>query len=722
MTIAPDAGLAEQAVFDIEITGLQPDSPYAIEILFENEVVFKSDEVSDADGRIAYPISSTEGDEPGIYTLQVRVDDTVVASADFELTAAAADEPTTESELVGEVTVTPETAPFGSVQEIRASGLETQTNYTLEIIASETQTVGYRRVHTSDDDGLIQIEIFAEEGDVPGLHAIAIYDEAGELIAAGDFTIDAPAERQAQVELLPATIHAGGSIDIAVTGLQAFDSVTAQITSAAGVLIDTDLARASSDGAVTLTFSADEDLAPGEYAVDIFVEAEKLASAALQVSPPPAPVQATEEAPVEEPATAVDPETEDNASATIEPGAAPIGSSHVITVSGLDARETVTFEVMFAGESVYRTQKTANASGETSIELVTDADDQPGDYIVTVLRDAGNQPSVVLTATAKEAVEYVTTTVGDAEIIESRLFDGVAEYDFQGEAGKVVLLSVASSDFDPAFGLINRDGLQIAFNDDSRGQKDAIIGPLTLPYSGRYTLEITAQPLMMAQGAIDGDFVITIADVRLAPLAFDAATPFALSADAPARYFTLPVETGDSLTVTVDSGGGLDTVLQVAAPNGGEFAFDDDSGSGFDAELSNLIFDHAATYVLVVSSFDSGASGQGTVRVRRNPVHNLERGETLISLNDKALRDLVVFDAEEDEYLILNLERLSGDVEDLYVTATVEGMEVMSYSTMGVPDALPLAFVMPMSGRVVVTLEKFGFDDGISLEVSLSRP
>ena len=46
----------------------------------------------------------------------------------------------------------------------------------------------------------------------------------------------------------------------------------------------------------------------------------------------------------------------------------------------------------------------------------------------------------------------------------------------------------------------------------------------------------------------------------------------------------------------------------------------------------------------------------------------------------------------------------------------------MSYSTMGVPDELPLAFVMPMSGRVVVTLEKFGQGDGITLGVSLERP
>ena len=197
--------------------------------------------------------------------------------------------------------------------------------------------------------------------------------------------------------------------------------------------------------------------------------------------------------------------------------------------------------------------------------------------------------------------------------------------------------------------------------------------------------------------------------------------PFSLDANSPTLYYALPVATGDSLTVTLDSGGALDTVLQVVAPDGSEFAFDDDSGAGFDAELSNLVFDHAATVILAVSSFDSGASGQGAMRLRRNPVHALEDGATVITLNDKAIRDLVVFDAQEDENLLLNLATLSGAVEDLYVTATVEGMEVMAYSTMGVPAQLPLPFVMPMSGRVVVTLEKFGYDDGITLEVSLQR-
>ena len=226
---------------------------------------------------------------------------------------------------------------------------------------------------------------------------------------------------------------------------------------------------------------------------------------------------------------------------------------------------------------------------------------------------------------------------------------------------------------------------------------------------------------MMAQGAESGGFTVAIEPIALMPISFDADLSFALSAESPAIYYRLPVQTGDSLTVTVDSGGALDTLLQVVSPAGEEHAFDDDSGSGFDAELNNLVFDRAATYVLVLSTFD-GASGAGTIHIARNPVHSLDDGAVTITLNDKAIRDLVIFDAAEDELLVLNLAVVYGHVEDLYVTATIDGMEVMSYSTMGVPAELPLAFVTPMSGRVVVTLEKFGYDDGIALDVSLERP
>ena len=812
VTITPASGEVETAVFTIEIDGLQPDTRYTIQILFDGEVVFSSEETSDQAGHIPYPISSTEGDAPGAYRLQVLLLGQPIASGEFTLTEAA---PAPESgEILGDVTVSPQTVPFGKKQSLRIAELTPFTQYTVEITARETFQVVYRRPHTSDREGIIEIEIFAEEGDAPGLHAIAVYDEAGDLIAAGFLTILPRPQRDVSVTVSPKAVDAGAAVEIAVGGLAAFDSVTAQITSPEDVLIDTVLARASSDGESILIFNTPADLAKGQYEVQIFVEGDLFASVTLSigeleraqsnvsvvVDPPQGAigtrysiavaglaaqqmitlvildpsgaeeysaamqadaagafsltVSSTDEddpglytveiraedsghllanatfaitaaevemappraAPTEEEKPAPD------AVASIEPQAAFIGSSHLVTVRQLGANETVTIDVVFAGASVYTTEKTADANGMVTLELVTSEGDQPGDYRVNILRASGNQPAVTLTAIAKPAPIQTSTTVADAEVISSQLVNGAAEIKFVGEAGQFALIRVASADFDPAAALIDRDDVELAFNDDSRGQKDAIIGPLSLPYSGEYRLAISAAPLMMPQGAESGDFTVTVTPAAPLPIRFDADLNFTLSADLPAQYFRLPVETGDSLTITVDGGGAIDTLLQVVSPAGEEYAFDDDSGSGFDAELSNLIFDRAASYVLVVSTFDESASGAGTITVSRNPVHSLDDGAVTITLNDKAIRDLVVFDAAEDELLILNLEVIYGHVEDLYVTATIDGMEVMSYSTMGVPDELPLAFVTPMSGAVVVTLEKFGYDDSIALDVSLERP
>ena len=249
-------------------------------------------------------------------------------------------------------------------------------------------------------------------------------------------------------------------------------------------------------------------------------------------------------------------------------------------VSGLRPNETVDVDVVFAGASVYRAEKRADATGQVRLELETSDEDEIGDYRITVLRVTGNQPSAVLTATPKATAAVASTVVGDAEVIEGRLRDGSAEIAFTGEAGQVVRINVASHDFDPAVALIDRDDIELVYSDDSRGQNDPLIGPFSLPYSGAYTLEISAKPLMMPQGAIDGEFVVTIAEVSLASLAFEQNVAFSLSAESPAQYFALPVSIGDSLTVTVDSGGALDTLLQVVAPSGLEYAFDDDSGIG----------------------------------------------------------------------------------------------------------------------------------------------
>ncbi len=799
VTITPDSGQVESALLTILVEGLQPSAVYSIEFLFEGEVVFSSEETSDDQGVITFPVGSTEGDLPGIYTVQVVQDGEALASADFELTAKEA-----VKELPGEVTVTPSSGPIGTLHTIKIAELDAQTRYTIEITASESQQVAYRRARNSDQDGIIEIEVFAEEGDSPGQQAIAIYDSEGETIAEGEFTIDAPPEREVAVIVMPPVIEAGSSVEISVSGLSAFDSVSAQVKSADGVLIDTVMARASRDGEVNLIFAGPDDMEEGRYDIEIFAEGDEVATATLtigevadtelasaavvSVTPPSAAIGSEHLIEVsglqpgqdyrlnildpdgaEEYATGrtadaagafnlrISSTPEDDiglytveirdetgeillasaaleitfdadeggsdAIATIEPQSAALGSSHVILVSNLTPGERVNFDVTFAGKSVYTSSKTADAAGMVRLELVTGAGDAPGDYLITAMRETGNQPTVVLSATSEEApVPAAIVSMGAGDVIEGSLADGRAEIRFDGEGGRYMRIAVRSDDFDPAAALFDRDESEIAFNDDSRGRKSAVIGPLKMPYSGSYVLEIFPSPPLADAAGIEGDFVLSIDPVSVVRIDDVNAIPFSLSAAMPAAYYELPVRTGDSLTLTVDSNGNLDTVLQVLSSDGFELAFDDDSGPGFDAEVSNLIFDRDDTYILAVSAFDELATGSGSITVSQNPARALEDGEVIITLSDKAIRDLVIFHAEADELLILNLEVLSGGVEDLFVVATVDGMEVMSYSTMGVPDRLPLAFITPMSGQVVVSLEKFGFDDRISLAVSLERP
>lgn len=798
VTVRPDSGPVESALLMILIEGLQPNAVYSIEFLYDGEVVFSSEETSDGQGLITFPAGSTEGDLPGIYTVRVVQDGKALASADFELTAKD-----TTMELPGEVTVAPSSGPIGALHRITITELDVRTRYTVEIIASDSQQVAYRRARLSDNDGVIEIDVFAEAGDTPGRQAIVIYDAAGETIAAGEFTIDAPPEREVAVIVAPPISAAGSSVEISVSGLSTFDSVSAQVKSADGVLIDTVMARASRNGEVNLSFTGPEDMAEGAYDIEVFAEGDQVATATLtigeradtevaltadiSVMPPSAPIGSEHLIEVsgllperdykflildpdgaEEYATArtadadgafslrisstpeddtgaytveirdeagevllasatleISADADDSgrdAIATIEPQTAVIGSSHVILVNNLAPSERVNFDVSFAGESVYTSEKTADAAGMVQLELVTDAGDMAGDYLITVMRASGNQPTVLLTATTGEAPAPATIApMGAGDVIEGSLAEDRAEIRFDGEGGQYMRIAVRSEDFDPTASLFDRDDNVIAYDDGSHGRKSAVIGPLRLPYSGSYVLEIA--PYLRFENASDsgGRFVARIEPVEVARIAGVTAMPFTLSASNPAAYYELSVETGDSLTLAVDSNGNLDSTLQVLSSDGVELAYDDDSGPGYAAEINAMPIDRDATYILAVSTFDEPAAGSGTIAVSRNPARALEDGEVIVTLSDKVIRDLVVFNATEDELLVLNLELRSGGVEDLFVSVTVDGMEVMSYSAMGLPDRLPLAFVMPTTGQAVVALEKFGVEDRITLAVSLER-
>ena len=714
LSITPATGEVEKAVFLIEIDGLEAHSRYRIEVDFAGATVYATDEESDAAGHIPFPISSTPGDQPGVYRVRALHNGNLVAQGEFELTAPA------QQATGAQVTVQPQRAVFGRPQAIQLADLLPNTAYIIEIITDQTQQLAYQRTHMSSQSGEIGFEIFAQAGDTPGAHTINAYDEAGRLVAQAGFSIEKPLARDVRLVLNPQSVQAGDSVGLQVDGLAAFDAVSAQLLSADGSLIDTLATRASSDGTAALLFATPADLAAGEYTIALYVDGGELAKHNLVVGTTPTGETATTPPKPQQPAPA---EPAGAATMSVEPLSAPVGSRHRVRANGLAAFESLVFEVGQAGEVVFSTPQLADASGRATLEFLTGPEDQPGEYSIKLLREAGNQPTASFVVTAAESAEPTpmpAPSESPIQVIESRLQSGTAQVSFQGTAGRLVEVRVESAEFDPAATLIGRDETLIIASDDGRGSKNAILGPLVLPYSGSYLLAVAGAPLMMPQGAESGGFQVEIEALRPQPLR-SGETAFALTAESPRRYYRLALAAGDTLSVSSDTGGALDSILQLVAPDGSEFAFDDDSGDGLDAEFSKLAIEQSGDYILVVASFDEGVGG-GVLRLEHNPVRLLDERAAAVTLNDKSARERFVFDAAAGELLVLNIIKRSGDVADLFVRASIEGMEVMSHSTMGVPAALPLPFVMPMSGQALLALEKVGVDDGITLDVSLQRP
>ena len=68
--------------------------------------------------------------------------------------------------------------------------------------------------------------------------------------------------------------------------------------------------------------------------------------------------------------------------------------------------------------------------------------------------------------------------------VDNSLYD---VYEFSGQQGQTVVISMTSDDFDTYLGLLGPDGSVVAENDDSNGTTDSQI-TVSLPSSGTYTV------------------------------------------------------------------------------------------------------------------------------------------------------------------------------------------------------------------------------------------
>lgn len=227
-----------------------------------------------------------------------------------------------------------------------------------------------------------------------------------------------------------------------------------------------------------------------------------------------------------------------------------------------------------------------------------------GSYVLSVdqipVESLGNSPQNA------RLIDYGMILNGE---IDDRL---VARYfHFQARRGDVitVTLSGTAGNLDPLLKLLDSDLHELAQDDDTGGGRDARIAAFTIPATGTYYLVATRSG--EEDGRTEGQFSLEIngrpgiAGGQALEIMYGATVSGQISDTNASEEYLFFGQQGDTIRITMSrASGDLDSLITLYDSDRKQIAFDDDSGEGKDALVSNYVLPDDARYILVASRFE----------------------------------------------------------------------------------------------------------------------
>ena len=305
-------------------------------------------------------------------------------------------------------------------------------------------------------------------------------------------------------------------------------------------------------------------------------------------------------------------------------------------------------------------------------------------------------------------IEYTQAVEGSLEPDHA-----FALYTFRGQQGDAVTISLNSWTFNAYLSLLDASGNEIAWDDDSGGYPDALLGPVMLPQTGDYQIRASSN-----ESEPRGTFTLRLEKVEVKTLGFGESADITFTERDPAAYFAFDGKVGDVLNIVVNSDSTLDTRLRVRGVGDSyDLITDDDSGAGFDPEISRLIIPHDNQYIIAVEPYAPGMTGTVRLTIEASPLASLEDGTQTVSLGSKRSRDVVTFEGRTGEQTRITVVVTNGRPDYLTIRITQKGEEITSISSSFVGE-LSFMITTPFEGRVNVQLEN---STNVVLEVTLER-
>ncbi|MCB9458539.1 MAG: PPC domain-containing protein [Anaerolineaceae bacterium] len=711
--------------------GLEAGERVTVEISNGEAIIFSDTTNADINGAIAMSVDTHPDDDEGTYTVSITRGEEVVASTELALgnaeTTAESTEETDQQADTEEngiaVTVDPTGGELGTDYTITVSGLSAEEIVTVDILLDGESA--YSANITADADGVALLQITSEATDPVGQYTAAVTRDGVEVGSAqfgvGEDLVADSGDAETVIEAEPfngtitITPDRGGRNtrhEVIIEGLNPNETVTLQVSMGA-IPVYTTERTADASGMTSLALRTSETDAAGVYTVSILRPAgedmQSVGSANFTVTREVVPGTTTEQS-----------APESTVSVDISPASGAIGTTHTVTVSGLEAGETVTLDVLYDDSVEYTTERTADSDGSFILDLAASPQDPTGIYTVQVSRDGDVIASGELNVLVMSATAQTPSSTADSAIPGSLTINNPEDrYVFQGAEGDVMYITLVSDDFDAYLVLQDEYGSILTTDDDSGGNLNSAIGPFILPYDGTFTVISSSYDYYNYGEIVEGDFSLTISTTTLNTIASGVPTSVTFGDDQGAAFYSLEAEEGDRLMISVEGDGVIDTRLQLRDPSGYIVAEDDDSGDGFDPEISRYIVQTAGTYILSVQPFYSNDSGTVTVTVEQSPARFIDDAPASVTLNNKLYSEMLRVSANDGETILLSLEQVRGDLGDVYITVTQDDTTLASFYAARLPDSMPLAVLSQSDSPMNILIES-SFGSG-ELTVSISN-
>lgn len=147
--------------------------------------------------------------------------------------------------------------------------------------------------------------------------------------------------------------------------------------------------------------------------------------------------------------------------------------------------------------------------------------------------------AMVVSAQDSESIEYDETVTGE---LDSQTYE--QSYSFEGEEGDTIIIRMTATSEEPRLDsylfLEDAQGNELAFDDDSAGNLNSLLGPFTLPEDGTYT--VIASRFQQENGTSEGTYDLRVSMADTLEIELNESLEIELNADDMVGIYTFVAE------------------------------------------------------------------------------------------------------------------------------------------------------------------------------------